>query len=117
MRAAIPPGAMPSHSPAETPAVRVLPLTLFVHMYKGCTREAHRTNTLAVPDPHERGKTEEPTFVGRGGNAQAVLVCEAFLRGGYFSRSNPYSYETGAIRPLVGLALVALVRARCGSGG
>src|ERR1017187_10955826 len=76
MRAAIPPGAMPSHSPAETPAVRVLPLTVFVHMYKGCTREAHRTNTLAVPDPHESGKPGLPTGPGlssdAGGSGQVM---------------------------------------------
>src|ERR1035438_914355 len=55
---------------AETAAARNLALTLFVHMHKGCTRDAHGTNTPAVPCRQEGGKTGCLTGSGSSPHAQ-----------------------------------------------
>jgi hypothetical protein len=47
----------PSQIGGETPGAMELTLTLKVHMYKGFTREVHRTNTPAVPGRQWGGKT------------------------------------------------------------
>src|ERR1017187_2653170 len=55
---------------ADTAAARNLAVALFVHMHKGCTRDAHGTNTPAVPCRQEGGKTGCLTGSGSSPHAQ-----------------------------------------------
>jgi hypothetical protein len=54
----------------KTPRTKAPTLTLFVHMYKGCTRDAHGTIPLPVPGAQEGGETGVPTGSGRSRQAR-----------------------------------------------
>jgi hypothetical protein len=77
-------GILPSHSAVESTSVATLrgaipvgqtplgptpTLTLFVHMHKGCTRDAHRSLPPDVPCRQKGGETGVPTGIGRSRHA------------------------------------------------
>ena len=88
MRIAALRGAIPL---GQTPAAPVPTLTLFVHMHKGCTRDAHGTIPPDVPCRQEGGETGVPPGLGRSRPGRS----DPPRRPGVAAVSR-YAYEWGA---------------------
>jgi hypothetical protein len=76
-----PPGIPPGEKPAKWQARHPPPLTLFVHMYKGCTRDVQGSGSQAVPEAQASGEPEMPSGnagvapLGRAeGNGQSPMA-------------------------------------------
>ena len=62
--------------PAEQQAIATQSVTLFVHMHKGCTRDAQGSGSQAVPEQQASGEPEVPGVEGvptgvAGGSARS----------------------------------------------